>query len=257
MSRAGRPLKRWRWVGAFGPDLMLCAGEARIGPLPQRWWAVVERDGDLIERTSMGSAGLSLGGGAVRVEAPRARIDVRFEADHGSAAVEVVSPSGSGDGWAWTRKVAGLPARATVELDGRRRTVELTAVIDDSAGYHERHTAWHWTVGVGRAESGERVAWNLVAGIHDGTSASERTVWVDGAPVEVGAARFAADLSRVEVDGGGTLDFTEWAAREHRTNLLVMRSAYRQPFGTFAGELPGGLRLAEGYGVMEEHDVRW
>jgi hypothetical protein len=73
----------------------------------------------------------------------------------------------------------------------------------------------------------------------------------------VGRAEFAADLSRVEVDGGGTLDFTEWAAREHRTNVVVMRSAYRQPFGTFAGELPGGLRLAEGYGVMEEHDVRW
>ena len=36
-----------------------------------------------------------------------------------------------------------------------------------------------------------------------------------------------------------------------------MRSRYRQPFGTFEGELPGGFRLAEGYGVMEEHDVLW
>ena len=34
-------------------------------------------------------------------------------------------------------------------------------------------------------------------------------------------------------------------------------SRYRQPFGTFAGELPGGLELAEGYGVMEDHDVHW
>jgi len=40
-------------------------------------------------------------------------------------------------------------------------------------------------------------------------------------------------------------------------NLLVMRSHYRQPFGTFAGTLPGGVELAEGYGVMEEHDVLW
>ena len=31
----------------------------------------------------------------------------------------------------------------------------------------------------------------------------------------------------------------------------------RQPFGTFAGALPGGIELAQGYGVMEEHDVRW
>ena len=40
-------------------------------------------------------------------------------------------------------------------------------------------------------------------------------------------------------------------------NLLVMRSRYRQPFGTFTGTLPGGIELAEGYGVMEEHDVLW
>ena len=36
-----------------------------------------------------------------------------------------------------------------------------------------------------------------------------------------------------------------------------MRSRYRQPFGTFSGELPGGIELAEGYGVMEDHDVHW
>ena len=32
---------------------------------------------------------------------------------------------------------------------------------------------------------------------------------------------------------------------------------YVQPFGTFSGRLPGGLALAEGYGVMEAHDVLW
>ena len=37
----------------------------------------------------------------------------------------------------------------------------------------------------------------------------------------------------------------------------VARNRYRQPFGEFSGRLPGGLRLAEGYGVMEEHDVLW
>ena len=42
-----------------------------------------------------------------------------------------------------------------------------------------------------------------------------------------------------------------------RTNLLLIRSSYRQPFGTFAGFLPGDLELAEGHGVMEWHDVRW
>ncbi len=39
--------------------------------------------------------------------------------------------------------------------------------------------------------------------------------------------------------------------------MFLMRSDYRQPFGTFRGMLPGGVALAEGYGVMETHDVRW
>ena len=63
---------------------------------------------------------------------------------------------------------------------------------------------------------------------------------------------FADDLSRV-----GELDFREWSARESNRNLVVMRNRYRQPFGEFTGTLPGGLALAEGHGVMEEHDVLW
>jgi hypothetical protein len=50
--------------------------------------------------------------------------------------------------------------------------------------------------------------------------------------------------------------------RERRENLLVVRSEYRQPFGTFAGELPGfagqaPIVLAEGWGVMEQHSALW
>jgi hypothetical protein len=91
-----------------------------------------------------------------------------------------------------------------------------------------------------------------VDGVHDALSSSERTVWVDGEPHEVPPQEFAPDLSSV-----GGLRFREWSARESSMNLLLMRNRYRQPFGEFSGELPCGLRLAEGYGVMEEHDVRW
>jgi hypothetical protein len=96
------------------------------------------------------------------------------------------------------------------------------------------------------------VAWNLVSGVHDAPTSSERTVWVSGEPREVEPVEFAEDLSAV-----GGLRFTEWCAREDHTNRLVMRSDYRQPFGSFEGELPGGLELEAGYGVMEWHDVRW
>jgi hypothetical protein len=53
------------------------------------------------------------------------------------------------------------------------------------------------------------------------------------------------------------LRFTAEATRAHRQNLVLMRQDYEQPFGTFAGALPGAGELREGYGVMERHDVLW
>jgi hypothetical protein len=91
-----------------------------------------------------------------------------------------------------------------------------------------------------------------VDGVHDRLENSERTLWIDGVPREVPPQEFAADLSQV-----GGLRFREWSSRESNRNLLVMRNRYRQPFGEFSGTLPGGLVLAEGHGVMEEHDVLW
>jgi hypothetical protein len=38
-----------------------------------------------------------------------------------------------------------------------------------------------------------------------------------------------------------------------------VRSRYRQPFGRFSGALPGPepIALAQGFGVMEDHEVWW
>jgi hypothetical protein len=239
--QAGRPLKRWRYVGVYRSDLLLCVGDARVAGVRQRWWAVALPDGTLED----GRRGVRLSTG--RVEAGGV-IDLQLDEGEG---VEVVSPHGRG--WVWTRKQAGVPVRGRITAGGR--TYELSGgdgFIDDSAGYHARHTSWRWSAGVGRAEDGRRVAWNLVDGVHDHGEASERTVWVDGEPHEVPPQEFAADLSRV-----GELHFREWSAREARMNLGIMRNRYRQPFGEFSGRLPGDLSLSEGYGVMEEHDVRW
>ena len=72
-------------------------------------------------------------------------------------------------------------------------------------------------------------------------------------PVESAPVRFAADLSAV-----GDLRFSAEATRTRRDELLIVASDYEQPFGTFAGELPGGgPALREGWGVMERHEVTW
>ena len=253
LLRGTRPRKRWRYVGYYAPELMLCVGDARIGPVPQRWWAVALPGGELHERTTIGRGGVSVERGAVEVERDGVRIHLTLEESDG---VEIASPTSAGH-YTWTRKQADVPARGFVEVSGKRHEIDGVAFIDESAGYHDRHTAWKWSAGNGHTRDGRTVSWNLVTGVHDAPTDSERTVWVDRKPAEVGPVTFAPDLSQVTFSEGGSLQFTEWAAREEDMNMLLMRSRYRQPFGTFTGTLPGGLELAQGYGVMEEHDVRW
>jgi hypothetical protein len=223
LLRGGRPLKRWSYVGAYGPDLMLCAARGRIGVVPFSWWAVWD--------------------GALRKGTGRLEVEIR-----GGAEIEVVSPHG--DQYIWTRKY-----EAEVRFEGH----VLRGIVDQSAGYHARHTAWRWSAGVGTLVTGEPVAWNLVDGVHDAPEASERTVWVAGEPREVQPVRFAHDLSWVA--GGdassGPLRFEAVATRAARENYLLIRSDYEQPFGTFSGELPAAGELREGWGVMERHDVTW
>jgi hypothetical protein len=251
--RGLRPLKRWRYVGVFGPELMLCVGAARVGPARQSFWAVWDRtQGRLHERTRLRGGGVALDPGRVAVRAGGVEIELTLDEVDG---IETVCPHGGA--YAWTRKQGGVRARGRVVLDGVVHAVDALAVIDDSAGYHARHTEWRWCAGVGRARDGRAVAWNLVDGINDPPRDSERTVWIDGAAAETGPATFAADLSAVRTDDGAALRFTAEAVRERHENLLIVRSSYRQPFGTFAGELPGGATLAEGWGVMERHTAAW
>src|SRR5262249_27359406 len=101
LVRHGRLLKRWRWVGVFTPELMLCVGDARIGPLPQRWWAVALPDRTLRGRTSAGRGGVELAPGRVRVDG---QIDLTLDEGDG---VDVVSAAG-GRGYIWTRKQGGV-----------------------------------------------------------------------------------------------------------------------------------------------------
>ena len=250
MLRGGRPLKSWRWVGCFGPEVMLCAASARIGPARISWWAVWDREQrTLAEHTVRGRGGVVLDGPRVVVRDGPVRIDLTLD-ESGTAGIDTVSPHGSE--YAWTRKRGGVGMRGWVSVADRRLAIDARGVVDDSAGYHARHTAWRWSAGVGTSESGAAVAWNLVDGLHDDPRASERTVWVDGVAHEAGPVEFADDLSAV-----GGLRFAQEAARSRRERLLVVASDYEQPFGTFTGELPVAGRLREGFGVMERHSATW
>ena len=252
LLRGGRPLKRWHYVGCFTGSVMLCVASARIGPLPVSWWAVWDREQrTLAENTVRGRSVVAYEEDRLRVQDGPVAIDLRVGA---AAAVETISPHGPQ--YAWTRKQGGVPITGTVTLGDRRHEVDGAGVVDESAGYHARRTAWRWSAGVGTLADGRPAAWNLVTGLHDAREASERTVWAGGTPHQVGPVAFDG-LEAIAFEEGGRLEFTAEATRTHEENLGLLASSYDQPFGTFAGELPGAGRLREGYGVMERHDVKW
>ena len=130
-------------------------------------------------------------------------------------------------------------------------------MIDDTTGYHARATEWWWAAGVGAGPDGTPLAFNLVQGVNDPPTGSERAVWVNGVPHEAPPVRFSSDLRTISYDDGSTLSFTPEAERSRRDNLFLVRSNYRAPFGSFSGTLPGGITLACALGVVEHHRARW
>ena len=251
----GRPRKRWRYVGVFGERLMLCAGVVQVGPVGQTFWAVWDRERrSLRERTRLrgGRRYVQLPAGSVHVRDGGVGVALTIEP---GVAVETASPQGPA--WIWTRKQGGVRVTGRVVLDGEEVAVDELGCVDESAGYHARSTAWEWSAGVGRLVDGRTVAWNLVTGVHDAESASERTIWIEGSPVETAPVTFGPQLDSVAFRDGCELRFSGEATRERTDDLLVFRSDYVQPFGTFAGTLEGGLELAEGRGVMERHSALW
>jgi len=229
---------------------MLCAGDVRIAGVPQQFWAVWDREArDLRERTRLGRRHVTVADDRVTIDDAGRGVSAELALERYGDFVEVCSPHGRS--YIWTRKWLAR-ASGQVRIDGRSIDVEGPLLIDESAGYHARVTDWKWSAGFGVTADGDEVAWNLVTGIHDSPTGSERTVWLNGAAEEIAALEFAEDLSSV-----GSLTFHAEAVRARNDSFGLMRSDYEQPFGTFSGALPGLPQLSAGYGVMERHEARW
>ncbi len=216
LRRDGQLRKRWRYVGVFGPELMLCAARAQVGPFGQCFWTLWDRR----ERRRYAHTSLRPGGGEVTMSGSTVRIrsrQLRAELTLGEERpVEAICPSGSG--WGWTRKRAGVPVDGTIEAGGRTWDVSARAVDDESAGYHRRHTSWHWSAGVGEAIDGRAVAWNLVEGINDPPRRSERAIWVDGEPFEPEPVRFGG-MTEIRFADGEALRFSAGVRARSRRQL--------------------------------------
>ncbi|HEY7075400.1 MAG TPA: DUF2804 family protein [Solirubrobacteraceae bacterium] len=245
-------LKAWRWVGAFGPDVMLCVARAAVGAAHAGWWAVWDpAEGRLFERTRHSWRGVTVepGRAAVRqrgVEIELALTPAGEPVGAGAGAPPGAISAGAPDEAPWTTKTPVF-VRGEVRVGKRVLRVDAGGLLDESGGRHPRHTAWLWAAGVGRTPAGAQLTWNLVQGMN----AAEQAVWVDGVAHPVAPVAFDG------LAGVAGLRFTAEATRARRENLVVLASDYEQPFGRFAGELPVGGPLAAGWGVMERHKALW
>lgn len=262
----GRRLrKQWRYVGLFSEELLVCAARVEVGPLGQSFWAVLERStGELHEQTRLrlpgrrgevwtegGGIGSDRDGALTRIHSRGVVASLRCAAEPW---VEVACPSGP-QAYTWTRKRSG-PIECELRLGDRLIKVTGRGIEDESAGYHPRHTEWSWSAGAGLAIGGQEIAWNLVSGINDPPRNSERAIWIDGELTEPGPVSFD-ELDGVDFADGSRLSFTVEAERRRDENMLVIRSSYRQPFGSFSGSLPGGIELERALGIMEHHKATW
>ena len=257
MRQGHRPLKQWCYVGLFGAEFMLCAGTVRVGPMPQSFWGVWNRRTGLLdtETTSVRTSRVKVDPAQVAVDSGGVRIEAALTTT--GRPVEVISPHGPS--YIWTRKT---PVRALghVTLGMEARPICIDGIVDESAGYHARRTNWEWSAGVGVTVDGAPVTWNLVRGVHDAETMSERTVWVDGEATEVPPVNFATDLDELWGADGSRLHFDQEAVRARSDQFGIVSSDYVQPFGRFRGTLPGGVELSThdyAFGVMERHSARW
>ena len=248
----GQLRKRWRYIGLFAEEVMLCAARAEVGPLTQSFWVLLDRSsGRQWNHAALlpGSKEVTMVGPRLEIDGPGLRASLRLGE---CEAIEVTCPSDRS--LAWPRTRVGMPVEGTVEVPGRRWQVSGRGVDDESAGHHKRETSWRWSAGVGTATDGRPVAWNLVEGINDPPTGSERAIWIDGEPAEPPPVRFSGE--GIDLAEGERLAFAGESEHVHNENYLLIRSDYRHRFGRFAGAL-GGVELASGLGVMEEHDARW
>jgi len=245
--------KRWRYVGVFAEELMLCAARAEVGWLTQSFWVLLDRrSGRQWFHTGLrpGSREVTMTGPRLEIDAPGLRASL-FLGD--VAPIEVTCPSGRAQ--AWTRKRVGMPVDGTVEVPGQGWDVSGRGVDDESAGHHRRHTSWNWSAGVGTATDGRPVAWNLVTGINDPLRGSERAIWIEGEPTEPPPVGFDAP-DEIRFGEAESLRFSAESEHTRNDDYLLLRSRYRHRFGSFSGSLDG-VELAAGLGVMEEHDALW
>jgi hypothetical protein len=284
--------KAWRFVGVFRDDLVLAAAVADVGYLGLAWTYVAEGS-RIVERgwKAPGALGMKVGGAAgttvalapgrlvtlaskhgggltVAIDLPGIVANLDLAAD--STPLTVVSDVARGAGLhGITVKSAGVLAQGVVEVEGRGYTLDdARACVDWTEAYFPRKTAWLWATASGIALDGRPFGFNLARGVHDDARGrfNENALWLDGTPSALPPVHFtpgkgSTPWSIHSSDGAVDLVFESRGERAENVNYYLVRSRYRQPFGTFTGRLRDArgreVRFEGVPGVTEDHECVW
>jgi hypothetical protein len=286
--------KRWMYVAIVRDDLYIAVCVLRLGYAANAWAFAYDarasrlrvdrsllaapsacRIGDaagegcevtFVARGERIAIARAAGSSVYTVETHVRGLDLRARLESRSAppAITAIAPLGGAGLLDVTEKRTLLEASGEAIIDGEHRSLDGAAAgYDYTSGIMARRTAWHWAFLLGRAESGERVALNLVEGF---AGEAECAAWVDGDLFPLGEGRFTFDAQKPlrpwGIAAGGNVDLRFWPGASHveRRNLGIISSRFVHPIGVFAGTIEvGGRRLVieRALGVTEDQDVTW
>jgi hypothetical protein len=194
-------------------------------------------------------------------------LEARLDASHAPPPITAIAPVGDSERRYvnTTEKRALLSATGELTVDGHRRAFRgALAGYDYTHGLLARRTLWRWAFAMGRATTGERVAFNLVQGF---VGEPECAAWVDGALYPLAEGRFAFDRDHplspwrvTTADGALDMAFAPAGMHAEDKDLGLLVSRFVQPCGAYRGTMQVGgkrLTLERALGVTEDQFVVW
>jgi hypothetical protein len=283
--------KRWVYAAVATEEMWFSLAIVRTGYAATAFAFAYDLQGNrmMVDRTVLGPAGVALvsddfhGQGEVarfamggtrlgmtrrgttldfHVRIGDLQLDAAVDEQTGPPAITAIAELGEG-------LFNGTEKRALLAVRGRARVGQREVVLDaGTAGYDythgllPRHTQWRWAFALGKASSGEPFGFNVVQGF---VGEAECAAFLGAEVVPIAEPRFELDLREPMkpwrlVGDGIDLAFRPGGVHAQHTNLLVVKSRFVQPVGTFRGtvRVAGREVAVEGLpGVAEDQDVLW
>lgn len=199
------------------------------------------------------------------VDTSRASIRATLDTQNAPLPVVALSPVSGGAVNVTTKRVL-MAAHGALSVDGESyRFDDAHGGMDYTNGLLARETSWRWAMGMGMAQDGRPVGFNLVAGFND---ERECVVWVDGVIAPVSGVRFDFDPRRPlgnwtirSSDDRVALTFRGDTKHEARARLGIVRSSFVQPMGVFSGHVStpdqAQAKVVDVPGVVEDQTAKW